>query len=326
MLANEKKCVKRIAWPDMLKGIAVLLVAVGHNPKVSSPIVHWIYSFHIPAFFFVAGYFWKLKDDSIIKTFLIRAKQILPIYFAMSLAMLVMDSVVNRKLNLDMLIGTFIVWMTKYSGYLWFLPCFLMFSLIFSAIGKWLKNIWLGFIAAIVLAVIIFYIRAKFMIRLPLDIDVAIVMLPFGFIGRALRYFMDEKNAISDSRWWQKIVVGACFLIAQIVLCIKHAQNGQVPHIDYNLMATGNTLVAYLAGIAGVLGISAVLMALPEIKVLSFAGRYSIVFYCMCWIGSRNFFSGAPIAVNVMISTFAMYLVSMLVVALLNKVRPGLLK
>lgn len=47
----------RQEWIDILKGLAILLVVVGHMPYTEStiPIKHFIYSFHMPLFFSLAG-------------------------------------------------------------------------------------------------------------------------------------------------------------------------------------------------------------------------------------------------------------------------------
>ena len=61
--------VNRIPWPDYAKGIGILLVVVGHVLRglVNSSILsgsgfeefldRWIYSFHMPLFFFISGIF-----------------------------------------------------------------------------------------------------------------------------------------------------------------------------------------------------------------------------------------------------------------------------
>ena len=49
---------------DMMKGIGILLVLVGHVWEVLIPHTHHIvYSFHMPLFFIVAGYFSKAYDE-----------------------------------------------------------------------------------------------------------------------------------------------------------------------------------------------------------------------------------------------------------------------
>jgi fucose 4-O-acetylase-like acetyltransferase len=49
---------------DILKGIAILLVVLGHSlpsSKIGDLISNFIYSFHMPLFFIVSGYFYKTR-------------------------------------------------------------------------------------------------------------------------------------------------------------------------------------------------------------------------------------------------------------------------
>ena len=50
---------KRIEYIDIARGIGILLVVMGHNDfAVVSPFLYkLIYSFHMPLFFFLSGYF-----------------------------------------------------------------------------------------------------------------------------------------------------------------------------------------------------------------------------------------------------------------------------
>lgn len=49
----------RIEWIDMAKGYGVILVILGHFGL--EKLGYWIYSFHMPLFFFLAGYVFKEK-------------------------------------------------------------------------------------------------------------------------------------------------------------------------------------------------------------------------------------------------------------------------
>lgn len=46
----------RYDWIDSLKGFAILLVVIGHLNFVSNELNQYIYSFHMPLFFFISGY------------------------------------------------------------------------------------------------------------------------------------------------------------------------------------------------------------------------------------------------------------------------------
>ncbi len=47
---------------DMMKGIGIISVVLGHCWLLPSTIIHFIYSFHMPLFFIVAGYFYKERE------------------------------------------------------------------------------------------------------------------------------------------------------------------------------------------------------------------------------------------------------------------------
>ncbi len=45
----------RIVWLDAARGIGILLIIVGHIIPMTLPFSHFIYSFHVPLFFFLSG-------------------------------------------------------------------------------------------------------------------------------------------------------------------------------------------------------------------------------------------------------------------------------
>lgn len=55
---------KRIEWVDIFKGIAILLVVIGHS---NSPINGYIYSFHMAAFLFISGFLCSYKNKDILE-------------------------------------------------------------------------------------------------------------------------------------------------------------------------------------------------------------------------------------------------------------------
>ena len=55
---NMKSNGKRIDWIDIFKGLAIILVVVGHSTGLFNA---YIYQFHVAAFFFISG--WVAKFD-----------------------------------------------------------------------------------------------------------------------------------------------------------------------------------------------------------------------------------------------------------------------
>lgn len=73
-ILNNSTCrhkANRIQYIDIAKGLGLLLMLVGHQPNyISSGFGNWIYSFHMPLFFLIAGFFHDDQGnffDSLIK-------------------------------------------------------------------------------------------------------------------------------------------------------------------------------------------------------------------------------------------------------------------
>lgn len=72
---KKDNSIMREKWIDCFKGILILLVVLGHVAGAGGNLCEgnaseallflrkYIYSFHMPAFFFLAGYVWHRKDD-----------------------------------------------------------------------------------------------------------------------------------------------------------------------------------------------------------------------------------------------------------------------
>lgn len=54
---------ERLSWLDVLKGIGIILVVMGHIYS-NSIIFNWLYSFHMPLFFFAAGCVYRYKEEN----------------------------------------------------------------------------------------------------------------------------------------------------------------------------------------------------------------------------------------------------------------------
>lgn len=75
---------KRLDWLDIAKGIAILLVIVGHTVNNPSPIRQIIFSFHMPLFFILAGYTFRVKPwGELVKT---SCSRLLVPYFLVALS------------------------------------------------------------------------------------------------------------------------------------------------------------------------------------------------------------------------------------------------
>lgn len=139
---------KRIEYIDIARGIGILLVVLGHNDfALVSPFAYkLIYSFHMPLFFFLSGYFinttigfwdfFKKRFHSLLKPFLFT---LFLIYFvSISFGKMGFETAMIRIVKSLYGTGRYIDWVQ-----LWFLPHLFVVSLyafVFYALLKKVDN------------------------------------------------------------------------------------------------------------------------------------------------------------------------------------------
>ncbi len=119
---------KRLPYLDIVKGLGIILVVLGHIEYISEPLRTWISSFHMPVFFIVSGLLIRIKheEDLPMKSILHKkARGILIPYFWFSLLYFVIDifNVSFGKISTFDFYKNQIASLTFYgSSVLWFLP------------------------------------------------------------------------------------------------------------------------------------------------------------------------------------------------------------
>ena len=148
----EKTNKQRIAWIDILKGIGIIFFVLGHVIH-NDMIFNWIYSFHMPLFFFAGGYLYK-KDINIVRYIKHKFRSIMVPYFSFGLLVLMYWYFIERKFRassqtlgeafLGLLSGEYQY--LDFNVHLWFLPCFFLVVVIYNLLnclfeGKWIMLI-----------------------------------------------------------------------------------------------------------------------------------------------------------------------------------------
>ncbi|WP_312245562.1 acyltransferase family protein [Stutzerimonas nitrititolerans] len=131
----------RINWIDSLKFIGIFYIYLGHLGGSAGNLYPFVFSFHVPLFFFISGCFASTRIRSSFGQFVMeKFKQLMIPYFVYSLLSIVVyllcipetDSFrVVASLVLKALLG--VRNDTPYGPSLWFLPCIFVTALIFRA-------------------------------------------------------------------------------------------------------------------------------------------------------------------------------------------------
>jgi len=319
----ENKLNQRLIWPDLARGIAVFLVALGHSSIVRDEYKCLIYTFHMPLFFFISGYFLVRKEDSAKCMIFKKARSLLPIYLLVSFGGFVLESFLAKEIKWDSLLGIFLCQFGKYDGYLWFFVSIFGLECILILIWKLLRNSKRVFTFCCLLAVCAVILNHCVNVRLPWHIDTAFLLAPYTGLGIVICKVNDIKPKCINTaiKEWLAIIV---LLVIQIVSCYLNAKTGS-GHIDYNAMITHELISCYISGFSGVITLISLCKMLPNLKGLSFVGRNSAVYYCMSWIGSRLVFSGLPQIINICIAMLALWCIPIPIALIINRWFPWLL-
>ncbi|WP_234123164.1 acyltransferase family protein [Clostridium hydrogenum] len=198
---------KRIEWIDVAKGIAMLLVILGHT-SIPNSNLKLILSFHMPLFFFLSGYTFKLKGNFL--TYLKKKiKSLLIPYFVFSVLTYIFWVVVERRIMKNSIginifkpmLGIFyannIHNYMIFDGVLWFIPCLFVTEMLFYFISRFVRGK-LGLLVVLLAFIFIGFIDSKYMVyMLPWGIDIAftaIIFYGFGYIVNGLKYnFVNAK-------------------------------------------------------------------------------------------------------------------------------------
>ncbi|MFD2442509.1 acyltransferase family protein [Bacillus sp. CGMCC 1.16607] len=203
----------RTEWLDVAKGIAIMLVVIGHSASFDVSPIYW---FHMPAFFMISGYLFKPQDRiPSLKAWMIkRAKQLfVPYLFFLLLitSLRYLFLLYNSELTfhsfredfLDIMIGGRF-FPSDFYMVMWFIPCIYLTQVTFAAIHFFIKSNAARF-AIISLCYVLAHIEAWFLLEnklnyVPWNLDVALLAIfyyAFGyFVKRVIIYNQNKRNKL----------------------------------------------------------------------------------------------------------------------------------
>lgn len=148
MRANEN----RVHWIDNLKAIGIYLMVLSHHETIAHGFLKYIFSFHMPLFFFISGFLFDRSKYPTIKSFVLKRTQTLLVpYFFFSFicyivwcVLLIIRHPKQITSENNELLKTFlsifvssngITWMS-HAPPLWFLTCLFLLEIQFYIILK----------------------------------------------------------------------------------------------------------------------------------------------------------------------------------------------
>ena len=194
---------RRISWIDVAKGLGIIFIVIGHSLKTGW-LREYLYSFHVPFFFFLSGItyrykeekknFWNKKIKSIVVPYLVFGLISILIYRVLGeFASDKLGSEISSTRILPNLIG--LIYGNSKTGYmrwnlpLWFLTCLITTTLIVDVCETFIinnvkrgRNLYRILIAGCL--VVLNYILTQFFhVVLPWHMETACGMSLFFWLG-----------------------------------------------------------------------------------------------------------------------------------------------
>ena len=145
----ESNTFDRVAWLDVARAIGIYAIYLGHFGETAGPAYRFVFQFHVPLFFFLAGCTENYnREESLLKNVKRNIKTILlPAYFFAVLSLMIYVINANADLTETCLWGQLIikglVRNTYLAASLWFLTCLFIVKSIFALLKKMKKWYWL---------------------------------------------------------------------------------------------------------------------------------------------------------------------------------------
>lgn len=274
----------RLKYIDIVKGIAIFLVVLGHTIEPGGFVAKSIFSFHMPLFFIIAGYLFNFEkyDHNFREFFRGRIFRLLFPYFVSAflffMIYLLYESPkpfiytpfyvvedIFKSIFISCLYGVGAINSFNITpiGPLWFLPALFCAEMLFYLFNKLsnLLNIWFRVILFSVISYIGILIGQK--IFLPWNIDIALAAMIFVFIGYELR-----KNKILERfSEYRNQILYYCVISAICLLWFFMSKNS---FLSMNDRQYNNYIYAYIAAISASFVIFSICYKIQNLKILSF--------------------------------------------------------
>ncbi|WP_379159725.1 acyltransferase family protein [Paenibacillus sp. sgz5001063] len=270
----------RLKVIDMVRGITILLVVVGHAGLTPVVLNDMFRDFRLPLFFIVSGYLFsaaKYFDNfrGLLRTRILTL--VIPYLSAGLLCYLLWLTLrtieTNHSMDITWYEPLLAIAYGTYSGGLllnipiWFLTCLFAAQIIFCLSMRYLSKIPLILQFAAMLALSLSGYALSTVAYLPWNIDVALVAQLFMFIG----YQLKQYQLLGKIRIFN---LGTLVLMA-IFLAAAYFNS----YVDMNNREYGNLLLFYIAGIAG---------SLLAIKMTQFLSRSRFFAALLTYIGRES--------------------------------------
>lgn len=269
---------QRIAYIDFMKCLCIMLIVMYHIdheffnyllPNLNDALQ----AFRLPMYYFISGIFFKLYNGYADFTRRKVNNILVPFVFFVILAFVyhLLEYALRQAtganpitMDLSLLVDPFTQRYWTITTPLWFLLSLFWVNVIFYALQRWVKPLWLLLSLIAVLSVIGYSLGVK-QIQLPLMLDTSLVALPYFVLG----WGMKRLGVMESSRWDRWGVLALALVMIPIYFCSDYM------NLHFQILPTYWKL--YLFPFVAILALFWACKPLPHVPVLCHYGRYSLI-------------------------------------------------
>ena len=275
---------------DIIRGIATILVVVGHIPYTPFLVRAWIYTFHVPLFFLCSGLLFSTQRYPKFKDFLIaRVRGLLIPLFSLGIIVRLLQVVISFGISrlpgalpdyavplepVNLILSLVLGWRgTDYYFTFWFLYVLFLGEIVFYFLVKLLKKKWYFYAILIVAGLALQAVVAGFVKGFIWSTDALPACIAFLSAGYLYKILMYDKG-IHFPGWLLPIFLAVSFLFTGLNLSFM---GGDQVNLFYEQL--GNPLFYFFASLSGCAFSICLSGLIKKSRVLEFFGKNSLVTY-----------------------------------------------
>lgn len=192
---------RRIHWIDIARGFFIIAIVLGHVFNTGY-IRNWLFSFHVPAFFFLSGFCFKYEKNAgkyiakkvktIVIPYIVFSIISIAIFYVASLLIPNIQSIVDCDITDNvrvMLYGNSKPDVMKYNSPLWFLPCLFCVTLLAYGVERLTYKcaLMVRYVAMLLSIVVCVILNSNESLAFPWHLETALSMLVWYLLGISIR-------------------------------------------------------------------------------------------------------------------------------------------
>lgn len=278
---NNLQTAPRLKWVDCAKGAAMLSIILGHcleyinsDMGCSTFLLPIVYSFSVPLFFMISGFFHKSDGIGFGKYLLKKVRTILLPYITFAIICLAVSAVriyifkTPLDYTLSWEVGALII--QKHYNMLWFMAVLFVTEIVAYFLLR--KRNYILICAVIAGAVTVAFLLRKFgLLYLPWTIDVVPFALVFYAAGFALRS-LEEKVL-------RKYLFPVYLIIGLALVYVNLKVSPGLRYVNMYKSDYGSLPLYFITGIFMSLAILCICRQTGKSKLLGYIGKNSLIFY-----------------------------------------------